>query len=49
MIQYGFAPSNIEYCLKYDDVDNFRTLLHDLSPFSNGCIEWGSFLMEQNP
>jgi len=43
MIQYGFASSTIEYCLKYDDVDNFWTLLHDLSPFFNGRIEWSLF------
>jgi len=49
MIQYGFAPSTIEYCLKYDDIDNFRTLLHDLSPFFNGCIEWSLFEWSRIP
>ena len=23
-IQYGFLPSSIEYCLKYDDIDIFH-------------------------
>jgi len=39
IIQYGFHPSSIEYCLKYDDID----VLRDLNINDNGIAKWSPF------
>jgi len=41
LIEYGFVPSSIEYCLKYDDYKNLKELLNDF-PDKFEC-EWNPF------
>jgi len=49
MIQYGFVPLSIEYCLKYDDIDVFRSLFSK-EYFSNKPIcDWSPFEWCQSP
>jgi len=38
-IEYGFHPSSAEFCLKYDDIDNFR----DLNISEYGDAVWSPF------
>jgi len=45
LTEFGFLPSSIEYCLKYDDIDVFRGL--DTS--SNVIINWSPFEWSYKP
>jgi len=39
MIEYGFLPSSIEYCLKYDDISIFR----EICIKNRKCVKWSPF------
>jgi len=39
MKQFGFVPSSIEYCLKYDDIQTFRNLI----PYQKEEVYWSPF------
>jgi len=39
LIEYGYLPSSIEFCLKYDDIDTFR----DLNIFNQKNARWSPF------
>jgi len=44
-IEYGFPPSTIEYCLKYDDIEVFRSLL----PSDQTECKWSPFEWSRKP
>ena len=39
LIEFGFLPSSIEYCLKYDDID----VLRDMTISNEKCAKWSLF------
>ena len=45
MINFGFLPSSIEYCLKYDDLDGFREIIS----YSSNSINWSPFEWSKKP
>jgi len=42
-IQYGFHPSSIGYCLKYDDIKKLRSIFQNPSFSSAKLIDWSNF------
>jgi len=42
-IQYGFIPSSIEYCLKYDDIDTLMSILQNNGVGNDGDVIWSPF------
>jgi len=49
MIQYGFIPKSLEYCLKYDDVDNIKSKLSAYIVSSPGEAIWSPFEWSSEP
>jgi len=49
MIEYGFAPSTIEYCLKYDDIGTFQNLFTDLKSYKLQETKWSPFEWSRMP
>ena len=45
LIEYGFLPSSIEYCLKYDDVDVFKTI----NIYNHKYAKWSPFEWSTKP
>ena len=46
LLEYGFLPSSIEYCLKYDDYDSFRNIFNaNIHQMAN----WNPFEWSQRP
>jgi len=50
MIQYGFLPSSVEYCLKYDDISSLKQHLIDPMELKRKkTIEWCPFEWTERP
>jgi len=47
LIDYGFLPSSIEYCLKYDDIERLKSLSNRVSK-QNVCM-WNPFEWSNKP
>jgi len=45
MIEYGFLPSSVEYCLKYDDCD----VLHSIGAINQKDLLWSPFEWSLKP
>jgi len=43
IIQYGFMPSTIEFCLKYDDFFSFKDIVLDFSDLKSRELRWSLF------
>ena len=49
LIQYGFAPNTIEYCLKYDDINAFINIYSNQNHSPGGIAKWSPFEWSQKP
>ena len=49
MMDYGFIPSSIEYCLKYDDIGEFRNIISQSNHFDNIFPHWSLFEWSRRP
>jgi len=49
MIEYGFCPTSIEYCLKYDQIDDLQELLSGISTLSEYQAQWNPFEWSLRP
>jgi len=47
MIEYGFVPSSLEYCLKYDDLTTFRDLFSNSN--NTKTAKWNPFEWSRKP
>jgi len=45
LLEYGFSPGTIEYCLKFDDISTFRSFL----PLKAENIRWSPFEWAKRP
>jgi len=45
MIEYGFVPNTVEYCLKYDDIVVFRSIF----PLNQCDVQWNPFEWSEKP
>jgi len=49
MIRYGFVPETVEYCLKYDDIDQLLVLLGDFENLLDQNAIWSPFEWAKKP
>jgi len=45
LIEYGFVPGTLEYCMKYDDIDVFREIFTS----EGGRTKWSPFEWSRSP
>jgi len=45
LIEYGYLPSSLEYCLKYDDIENFRKI----NILDGQAAKWSPFEWSYKP
>jgi len=49
LIEYGFSPSSIEYCMKYDDIDAFKQKIIYSSEILNQQAQWSPLEWSRDP
>ena len=49
LIYYGFLPSSIEYCMKYDDIEGFNTILSNPKLLNEKKAKWSPFEWGKKP